>query len=120
MSRLGLPGYSQAGQLVVLPFCCPRRTAASQELLRTLPVQLKLNVWLCGAPFEARSIVQVVLLSNGRFAPPELPVFAPPKNPVTEPLVQAMFVEPLTPLIVARPAQFSASLRTWAMPVIRG
>jgi hypothetical protein len=105
---------------VVLPFCSPRRTAASQELLRTLPVQLKLNVWLCGEPFEKRSIVQVVPLLNGSCEPPELPVFTPPKNEFTEPLVQAMFVEPETPLIVARPLQKTKSLFTWAMPVICG
>jgi hypothetical protein len=41
--RPGMPVYSQAPQLDVVPFCSPWRTAASQELLRTEPFQVKVS-----------------------------------------------------------------------------
>jgi hypothetical protein len=47
-------------QPLVEPFCWPWRTDASHELLRTVPFQVKVSVWVCAAPFETRKIVAVV------------------------------------------------------------
>jgi hypothetical protein len=53
--RLGLPGYEHASQPVTL-LPSPSRTAASHELLRVVPLQVKVSVCACEPPLLVPSM----------------------------------------------------------------
>jgi hypothetical protein len=117
--RDGEPAYPQAGQLVVVPFCCPTRTAASHEFERTLPLHVNVRLWLCPTPLLTRLIVALAVWSKGvSVLPPPLPML-PGAPRLRVPLESAMFELPVTPLMSARPSQPDTSLRRFMSPVRR-
>ncbi len=114
--RLGVPGYAQAPQpLTLLP--SPMRTAASHELLREVPVQVKASVWPTAPPLLLAAMTASAVWLNGVFeSPPPLPT--PPGSPMFKlpEVCVPPLVLPVDALTSAAPSQPLTSALRCMMP----
>jgi hypothetical protein len=79
------------------------RTAASQELLRTDPFQVKVSEWDCAVPLLTRKIVAELLwLKGDEASPPPLPM-PPGSARLRVPELGVTLELPVMPLVSAAP-----------------
>jgi hypothetical protein len=101
--RPGLPGYSHASQPEVEPTPWPIRTAASHELLRTLPFQVKVSACDCPTPLLVLNMVALPVWLKGMLTVVSPLPIAPGSASERVPELSATLELPVIPLVSADP-----------------